>query len=182
MRKLAQQVSRRVKHKDPVSSDPRDAHIRTRLIHGVQNTGRWDYNHHVVPPITASATFRLESAARGALGFEEFVEDTLDPRTHPTIYIYDRLNEPTCGMLEDNLAIAECGEVAVCFASGMAAIMTAVLTITQPTELGTLYSLDEVKARAGANSGFYFHTAFQEKDWPSQGFSVPSSPASRART
>jgi hypothetical protein len=30
----------------------------------------------------------------------------------------------------------------------------------------------EVKARAGANSGFYFHTAFQEKDWPAQGFEV----------
>jgi len=30
----------------------------------------------------------------------------------------------------------------------------------------------EVKARKGANSGFYFHTAFQEKDWPSQGFEV----------
>ncbi len=30
----------------------------------------------------------------------------------------------------------------------------------------------EVKARSGANSGFYFHTAFQEKDWPAQGFEV----------
>jgi hypothetical protein len=30
----------------------------------------------------------------------------------------------------------------------------------------------EVKARAGANSGFYFHTAFQERDWPAQGFEV----------
>ncbi|HXK12036.1 MAG TPA: family 16 glycoside hydrolase [Vicinamibacteria bacterium] len=30
----------------------------------------------------------------------------------------------------------------------------------------------EVKARKGANSGFYFHTAFQEKDWPAQGFEV----------
>jgi hypothetical protein len=30
----------------------------------------------------------------------------------------------------------------------------------------------EVRARAGANSGFYFHTAFQEKDWPAQGFEV----------
>jgi hypothetical protein len=30
----------------------------------------------------------------------------------------------------------------------------------------------EVKARKGANSGFYFHTTFQEKDWPSQGFEV----------
>lgn len=107
------------------------ARIRTRLIHGVQHTGRWDYDHHVVPPITASATFRLESAARGALGFEEFAEDSIDPRTHPTIYIYDRLNEPTCGMLEDNLALAEGGEVAVCFASGMAAISAAICTQAQ---------------------------------------------------
>jgi 3-keto-disaccharide hydrolase len=30
----------------------------------------------------------------------------------------------------------------------------------------------EVKARAGANSGFYFHTAFQAEGWPSQGFEV----------
>ena len=30
----------------------------------------------------------------------------------------------------------------------------------------------EVKARAGANSGFYFHTAFQETGWPAQGFEV----------
>jgi Domain of Unknown Function (DUF1080) len=30
----------------------------------------------------------------------------------------------------------------------------------------------EVKARSGANSGFYFHTAFQEKDWPARGFEV----------
>ncbi len=30
----------------------------------------------------------------------------------------------------------------------------------------------EVKARKGANSGFYFHTAFQERDWPAEGFEV----------
>jgi hypothetical protein len=30
----------------------------------------------------------------------------------------------------------------------------------------------EVRARKGANSGFYFHTAFQDKDWPAQGFEV----------
>ena len=30
----------------------------------------------------------------------------------------------------------------------------------------------EVKARAGANSGFYFQTAFQDEDWPTQGFEV----------
>lgn len=103
--------------------------IRTRLIHGAEHTGRWDYNHHVVPPITASATFRLESIERGAQGFEEFVTDDLDPNTHPPIYIYDRLDEPTCGMLEDNLAAAEGGEIATCFASGMAAISAAIGTL-----------------------------------------------------
>ncbi len=30
----------------------------------------------------------------------------------------------------------------------------------------------EVKTRPGANSGFYFHTAFQERGWPAQGFEV----------
>ncbi len=30
----------------------------------------------------------------------------------------------------------------------------------------------EVKARSGANSGIYFHTAFQETNWPSTGFEV----------
>jgi cystathionine beta-lyase/cystathionine gamma-synthase len=35
------------------------------------------------------------------------------------IYIYDRLDEPSRGMLEENLAAAEGGEVAVKFATGM---------------------------------------------------------------
>jgi hypothetical protein len=30
----------------------------------------------------------------------------------------------------------------------------------------------EVRTRPGANSGVYFHTAYQEKGWPSQGFEV----------
>ncbi|MCC7173891.1 MAG: DUF1080 domain-containing protein [Bryobacterales bacterium] len=30
----------------------------------------------------------------------------------------------------------------------------------------------EARALAGANSGVYFHTAYQEKDWPNQGFEV----------
>ena len=45
---------------------------RTRLIHGSFATGKWDYDHHVVPPESRSATFRLSSVHRGAEGFEEF--------------------------------------------------------------------------------------------------------------
>lgn len=113
---------------------PTQAQVATQLIHGVAHTRRWEYNHHVVPPITASAAFRLDSARRGAAGFEEFVEDSFDPKTHKPIYIYDRLDEPTCGMLEDNLALAESGEVAVTFASGMAAISAAFGVLVQNGE------------------------------------------------
>jgi cystathionine beta-lyase/cystathionine gamma-synthase len=102
--------------------------IRTRLIHGPSKSPKWDFSHHVVPPITSSATYRLSSAHRGAQGFFEFACDSVQTKRHVPIYIYDRLDEPTRGMLEDNLAQAEEGEMAVCFASGMAAI-TAVINI-----------------------------------------------------
>ena len=46
-----------------------DRRTRTRLIHGVGRSRKWDYNHHVVPPISSSATFRLDSARRGAQAF-----------------------------------------------------------------------------------------------------------------
>jgi len=96
--------------------------VQTRLIHGFSKSPRWDYSHHVVPPITSSAAFRLNSSQRGARGFFEFACDRVDTPRHIPIYIYDRLDEPTRGMLEENLALAESGETAVCFATGMAAI------------------------------------------------------------
>src|SRR5438105_12892235 len=100
--------------------------IRTRLIHGKSKTPKWDYSHHVIPPITSSATFRLSSAQRGAKGFFEFACDTVDTTREVPIYIYDRLDEPTRGMLEEALATAEGGDNAVCFATGMAAITAAI--------------------------------------------------------
>lgn len=93
--------------------------LRTRLIHGSFATGRWDYDHHVVPPQSSSATYRLTSVHRGAQGFVEFASP--ESRRSP-IYIYDRLDEPSRGMLEENLAVAEGGEIGVTFATGMAAV------------------------------------------------------------
>ena len=103
---------------------PREQYrLRTRLIHGSFATGRWDYDHHVVPPQSSSATFRLKSVHRGVQGFVEFASP--EAQKAP-IYIYDRLDEPTRGMLEENLAVAEGGEMAVTFATGMAAISAAI--------------------------------------------------------
>ncbi|MGH9603057.1 MAG: trans-sulfuration enzyme family protein [Terriglobales bacterium] len=105
--------------------------IRTRLIHGRSKSPRWDYTHHVIPPITSSTTFRLSSSQRGAKGFFEFACDTIDTRRKVPIYIYDRLDEPTRGMLEENLALAEEGDVAVCFSTGMAAIAAATSVLVE---------------------------------------------------
>ena len=104
--------------------------IRSRLIHGRSHSARWDYDHHVVPPMTASVTFRLDSVRRGAQGFEDFAQSE-EQLGHAPIYVYDRLGEPNGDMLEDNLAAAEGGEMALCFASGMAAISAAICTLAR---------------------------------------------------
>lgn len=103
----------------------RDYRPNTRLIHGQFRSKKWDYNHHVVPPMSASATFRLEGAQRGATGFFQFACDRINPDREVPIYIYDRLDEPTRGMLEENLAVAEGAESCVTFSTGMAAISAA---------------------------------------------------------
>lgn len=99
--------------------------LRTRLIHGQFRSRKWDYNHQVVPPMSASATFRLEGSGRGAAGFMKFACDRVNPDREVPIYIYDRLDEPTRGMLEENLAQAEGATGCVCYATGMAAISAA---------------------------------------------------------
>jgi len=102
-----------------------DYRMRSHLIHGGFETKKWDYNHHVIPPISHSTAFRLTSVHRGAQGFVQFASADEALSGHIPIYIYDRLDEPTRGMLEENLAYAEGGEICVTFASGMAAISAA---------------------------------------------------------
>ncbi|HVI70065.1 MAG TPA: PLP-dependent transferase, partial [Pyrinomonadaceae bacterium] len=116
--------------------------IRTHLIHGNHESKHWDFDHHLVPPISASAAYRLGSVHRGAQGFVEFASDEADVKGHVPIYIYDRLDEPTRGMLEDHLAYAEGGETAVTFATGMAAISAALgITNKAGTEIVAHHTL-----------------------------------------
>jgi cystathionine beta-lyase/cystathionine gamma-synthase len=111
--------------------DDKQYELRTRLIHGPFRSKKWDYNHHVVPPMTASATFRLEGSQRGAAGFFQFACDRVNPDREVPIYIYDRLDEPTRAMLEDNLAASEGAECCVTFSTGMAAISAALGVLCQ---------------------------------------------------
>src|SRR5262249_24164296 len=152
------------KSKAPPDGPAREGYrIRTQLIHGKSKTPKWDYSHHVIPPISSSATFRLSSSQRGAKGFFDFACDAVDTKRSVPIYIYDRLDEPTRGMLEDSLAVAEGGDVALCFATGMAAITpatTAVVTsgdevLAHQTLYGCTYSfLTNWLPRQGASARF----------------------------
>src|SRR6185369_2770906 len=102
----------------------------TRIVHGAARTGRWDYSHHVVPPLTASTTFRLESVKRGARGFTEFGQFR-DEDANAPVYIYDRLDEPTRGLLESQIAQMEGADYCLAFASGMAAIAASMGALLQ---------------------------------------------------
>ncbi|MBI2974661.1 MAG: aminotransferase class I/II-fold pyridoxal phosphate-dependent enzyme, partial [Deltaproteobacteria bacterium] len=104
-------------------------HMESYFIHGDNVSPRWDYSHHINPPITQSVAFRLESAERGAAGFSEYAK--LSELSEHPIYLYERLDEPTTGMLEDRLAAAEGGESAVTFSTGMAAISAIVCILTK---------------------------------------------------
>lgn len=104
-------------------------HMEAFLIHGEDMTPRWDYSHHVVPPMTASVIYRVGSVERGAKGFAQFGD--YDAMTEEPIYIYERIDEPTTGMLEDRLAEAERGEMGIAFSTGMAAISALTCALTK---------------------------------------------------
>lgn len=101
---------------------------RTQAIHGEALSESWEFSHHLVPPMTASTTFRLGSLTRGAEGFSSFAGPN---KKDKPIWIYDRLEEPTTKMLEDQLAILEKGESAVTFGSGMGAISSTIMSLVK---------------------------------------------------
>lgn len=107
--------------------------ISSKLIHGPElMTKQWDFSHHVVPPQSSSVTYAVSSAERGALGFIQFASK--NELNKKPILIYDRLEEPNRNMLEERLAIAEGGEMAVAFTTGMAAISAILGVLTRAGE------------------------------------------------
>lgn len=103
--------------------------METHLIYGKNESAKWDYEHHVVAPLSSSVIFRLDSVERGAEGFQEFANiEFLKESKHEPIYIYDRLGEPNKDLLEENLAYIERGEMAVTYTTGMGAI-SAILSV-----------------------------------------------------
>ena len=123
------------------AGERRKVGMSTFLIHCKAQTARWDLSHHTVPPLSSSVTYRLDSAERGGRGFLQFGrgrEEDAEP-----VYIYDRLDEPTRSILEDDLAKAEGGEVCCTFSTGMAAISAVLGILLKPGDhivaFGTIY-------------------------------------------
>jgi cystathionine beta-lyase/cystathionine gamma-synthase len=121
-----------VKAKTRETNKQHEYGMQTKLIYGRSKSAKWDYNHHVIPPISSSSTFRLDTAKRGAKGFAEFAHhhDGEKIQSKVPIYIYDRLGEPNKELLEEHLAAAEGGECAVTFSTGMAAISAVLGALT----------------------------------------------------
>jgi len=92
--------------------------IATRAIHGNK---LFAFKGPVATPIYQTSTYRFETsddAVRYAKG-------------DPSVYVYSRYHNPTVHDVEEKLALMENGETAALFASGMAAITTAILTVTK---------------------------------------------------
>ena len=113
--------------------------MRTQLIHGAGDRQRWDFTHHIVPPMSASVAYRLGTVHRGAQGFAEFATAEAELQGEAPIYLYNRLDEPTRGMLEDNLAYAD-GKAAERFLDAIAAHA---YSVTLAVSLGQIRTLIE---------------------------------------
>lgn len=90
----------------------------------------WWSEGAVKPPLFLTSTFLFKSAEDG----EEFFQVALGKKESagPQGLIYSRLNNPELEILEERLAIWEKAEKASVFASGMAAITTALLALCKP--------------------------------------------------
>ncbi|HEY4613037.1 MAG TPA: aminotransferase class I/II-fold pyridoxal phosphate-dependent enzyme [Bacteroidota bacterium] len=95
--------------------------IATRAIHGNK---LYPYKGPVALPIYQTSTYRFESsddAIRYAKGDD-------------SVMVYTRYHNPTVNEVQERLALIEGAESAVLFASGMAAITTAILAVTKTGE------------------------------------------------
>jgi len=99
---------------------------QTRLVHGDWQQAKLDYSHALVPPISSSVTYGMDTSVFGGKKPLEFLME-LDDLSKLPFYIYSRFDDPTSSLLEHKIAVAEGGGSALVFASGMAAIMAALM-------------------------------------------------------
>lgn len=79
-------------------SKDKSVSIGTRLVYGKSLSSAWNFDNHVILPIIANTTYRLESVERSVKGFADFADFS---KEEPPIWIDDRLDEPNNLMLEE---------------------------------------------------------------------------------
>jgi len=100
------------------SNSNRILSLATRAIHGNK---LYAYKGPVSTPIYQTSTYRFESS-------EEAIRFA---KGDPSVYVYTRYHNPTVHDVEEKIALMERGEAAALFSSGMAAITTAILSVTK---------------------------------------------------
>jgi cystathionine beta-lyase/cystathionine gamma-synthase len=103
------------------SSRTNNLSLATRAVHGNK---LYAYQGPVALPIYQTSTYRFQSS-----------EDAIRyAKGDDSVYVYTRYHNPTVNEVEETLAAMENAEAAALFASGMAAISTALLAVTRAGE------------------------------------------------
>ena len=97
---------------------PKKISIATRAIHGKK---LYPYKGAVATPIYQTSTYRFENS-NDAVRYS---------KGDPGVYVYSRYHNPSVEDVEEKLAEMNDADAAVLFASGMAAISTAILSIVK---------------------------------------------------
>jgi methionine-gamma-lyase len=110
---------------------PKSARHPESLMMGYGYNPEWSEGA-IKPPLFLTSTFVFKNSAEGEAFFRQaYGLDPVDP-DHPMGLIYSRLNNPVLEILEDRLRVWEDADLALCFASGMAAVSTSVLALCKP--------------------------------------------------
>ncbi len=114
-------------------------------------------------PIFQTSTFAYRNCEEGKLLFD-YMAGRAMPEEGGAGLIYTRFNNPNLQVVEERLAILEGGDSCAVFSSGMAAILTAVLAVTEPGESvlrsrplygGTETLFDTLFSRLGVRSAAF---------------------------
>src|SRR5215203_1208608 len=89
----------------------------------------------IKPPVFLTSTFVFRTAEDGRDFFDYAAGRRQAPTTGQGGLVYSRFNHPNLEIVEDRLAVYEKAESGIVFASGMAAIATAILTYAKPGEV-----------------------------------------------
>ncbi len=115
-------------------------------------------------PIFLTSTFAYKTCEEGKLLFDYMSGRGASPEGADAGLIYTRFNNPNLQVVEERLAILERADACSVFSSGMAAILTALLAVTEPGQSvlrsrplygGTETLFDTLLAKLGVRSATF---------------------------